>query len=847
MPAGPPASVLASSCLCLSARELQRAGCFYVGKKCVNRTAEESRRRLCPPLANTQSASGRALIAPVSDPPGVSLANEFVELPVLAVAHSESCCFCDAWNGQVTVFANLGEVGEGEEVNRAAGAFWSSRRPGNANTKMAETAARDGADGNARNDEKTAHCDRGQSRGTGARGDEGGASPFEKKVGESYAAFADRLHNREGFPLYLDNNSSTKTDPRVFQEMAPFFESLFGNPGSAHERGRINKAALEEGRERVAGCLGVPPSTIFFTSGATESLNWAIKCGATAQSRKGLDRHIVTTRIEHPAVLEICKFLEEDHGFQVTFCPVDCFGFVNLEALSRLLRAETAFVSVPHANAEIGAVQPIEKVAMIVREHAPHALLHVDCSQSLGKIPVNIPQLGADLVTIAGHKIYAPKGVGALYVGSRACLGPLLHGGGQERRLRGGTENVPYCVALGKACELIAQGWSEPQGSRATISDSAAPLPRSASPGPLTSPATGYGESPEAGASAETRGGGDRDAHSPQEEDGSEEANQGGEGRGGDAGQMREEPGVAGEGEGAAQVTKTGFAEEQTATSSGPGVRTPHGEGDKPFSWLPSLTSTFRMGSSCERKREDGPRDTVFPASASALSRVCVSLGFSRVLPPALASDASHRASGSFAGEWGSFSDRQGAASSLSAHPKHMEQSLIKFTQQFFAELLLLTQWSPDQLGNLIRINGPLRRARAFFESGDNAQEKSFAEVYGALPNTLSLSICGADGPEIVRLLCDRLCISAGCTCHSSGELTSTTLQAIQLDRKWARGTIRISTGRFTTLNDAAVAGRLLARFLISENMLFGKPERVSADLSADRENGELTGGAETF
>ncbi|KEP60996.1 UNVERIFIED_CONTAM: aminotransferase, class V superfamily protein [Hammondia hammondi] len=715
---------------------------------------------------------------------------------------------------------------------------------------MAETASRDGADGNACKEEKTALCDRRQSRGTGTRGDEGGASPFEKKVGESYAAFADRLHNREGFPLYLDNNSSTKTDPRVFQEMAPFFESLFGNPGSAHERGRINKAALEEARERVANCLGVPPSTIVFTSGATESLNWAIKCGATAQSRNGVDRHIVTTRIEHPAVLEICKFLQEDHGFQVTFCPVDCFGFVNLEALPRLLRAETAFVSVPHANAEIGAVQPIEKVAMIVREHAPHALLHVDCSQSLGKVPVNIPQLGADLVTIAGHKVYAPKGVGALYVGSRACLGPLLHGGGQERRLRGGTENVPFCVALGKACELIAQGWSEPQGSRATISNSAAPLfPRSASPGPLTSPATGDGESPEAGVSPETRCGGvDRGAHSPQEDDGSEEANQGEEGRGGDAGQTSEKAGVAGKGEGAAQITKTGFAEEHTATSSGPGVHTPHGEGDKPFSWVPSLTSAFRVGSSCERKREDGPGGSVFPASASALSRVCVSLGFSRVLPLALAPDASHRAGRRFAGEWGCFStDRQGAASSLSAHPKHMEKSLIKFTQQFFAELLLLTQWTPDQLGDLIRINGPLGRARAFFEGGNDGQEKSFAELYGALPNTLSLSIRGAEGPEIVRLLCDRLCISAGCTCHSSGELTSATLQEIQLDRKWARGTIRISTGRFTTPNDAAVAGRLLARFLISENMIFGKPERVSTDMSADRESGELAGGCETF
>ncbi|PHJ25052.1 class v superfamily protein [Cystoisospora suis] len=307
-----------------------------------------------------------------------------------------------------------------------------------------------------------------------------------RREGETYDDVARRWsRGLRGGPIYLDCNSSTVVDPRVLDEMMPFFGRLFGNPGSGHARGFTNKAALEEARSRVAECLGVSSSTIFFTSGATESLNWAIKQGAESQRKRGCGSHIITTRIEHPAVLEICRHLQQlEKPYSVAYCPVDTMGVLDLAAFERLVKdSEThlALVSLPHANAEIGAVQPIREVAAILRSQAPRALLHVDCSQALGKVPVHIPTLGADLVTIAGHKIYAPKGIGALYISERAELSPLIHGGGQESGLRGGTENVPYCVALGKACELISQAWN---GTYQNTSSIVSPLPPLSSSAP---------------------------------------------------------------------------------------------------------------------------------------------------------------------------------------------------------------------------------------------------------------------------------------------------------------------------------------------------------------------------
>ncbi|CBZ56034.1 putative cysteine desulfurase [Neospora caninum Liverpool] len=740
--------------------------------------------------------------------------------------------------GEVAADRDGAKQGEIDEVNsHSRGVRFDLCRPGRNEDTAADGPVRGGTQRNAK-EAMAPHSDGVQTGGTGTR-DGGEVSPFDKKPGESYAAYADRLHRRDGFSLYFDNNSSTMTDPRVYQEMAPFFECLFGNPGSAHERGRINKTALEEARVRVARCLGVSPSTVIFTSGATESLNWAIKCGAHAQCRRGVGRHIVTTRVEHPAVLEICKFLQEDHGFGVSFCPVDCFGFVDLGALPSLLSAETALVSIPHANAEIGAIQPIE--------------------ESLGKVPVNIPQLGADLVTIAGHKIYAPKGVGALYVGPRACIGPLLHGGGQEGRLRGGTENVPYCVALGKACELIAEGWAPPSGVvRADfLSGPAPPSPSSlpCAPAPLTPAAStsADGASPEAGSAPETQCVADQGVHTAPARGGGDLPGVG-ERRGEPseveiAGrkETREEGSCVegGSGLGAERTSTTRLAEGHSGAPSGSGVRTPQAEkeGQKQSfsSWLPSLAAAFRQGGSSEEKHDNGSGVVSgFPATPSAFHRFCSSIGFSRVLSLPF---GSRSAGGTIPGEWRSFwPERKDAGfRRVSAHPQHMQKTLIRFTHQFFIEVSLLTQWTKDQLADFIRINGPLGQAGRFFEVTDGQQGKSLSEMYGALPNTLSLSIRGAHGPEIVRLLRDRLCISAGCTCHSSGELTSATLQAIQLDRDWARGTIRISTGRFTTLNEATVAGRLLARFLISENLIFGKSERLAA-LSAGHEPGEKRG-----
>ena len=253
-------------------------------------------------------------------------------------------------------------------------------------------------------------------------------------------------------PIYLDYNGTTPMDPQVIEAMGPFLETEFGNPSSSHWYGIAPKKAVETARRQVADLLGCSPAEIIFTSGGTESNNHAITGIARAFRSKG--NHIITSRIEHPAVLEVCRFLE-GFGYETTFLPVDEHGLVRVQDVEKAIRPETILITVMHANNEVGTIQPVERISRIAKEH--HIIMHTDAAQSVGKIPTHISKLGVNLMSIAGHKVYAPKGVGALYIRKSTLLEKFCHGAGQEMGLRAGTENVFGIVGLGKACEMAAR------------------------------------------------------------------------------------------------------------------------------------------------------------------------------------------------------------------------------------------------------------------------------------------------------------------------------------------------------------------------------------------------------
>jgi len=250
-------------------------------------------------------------------------------------------------------------------------------------------------------------------------------------------------------PIYLDYNATTPVDPLVVSELLPWLREGFGNPSSNHPYGQRAKQAVEAARVQLAHVLGCSPSEIIFTSGGTEANNQALIGAALANSGRGM--HIITSAVEHPAVLKPLQWLERQ-GFTITILPVDGSGRVELDALHRAITDETILVSIMHANNEVGTVQPLAEISAVARERG--ILFHTDAAQSLGKIPVQVDNLGVDLLTVAGHKLYAPKGVGALYVRSGVNIHSYLHGAGHEGGRRAGTENVPYIVALGKAAEL---------------------------------------------------------------------------------------------------------------------------------------------------------------------------------------------------------------------------------------------------------------------------------------------------------------------------------------------------------------------------------------------------------
>ena len=258
-------------------------------------------------------------------------------------------------------------------------------------------------------------------------------------------------------PVYLDYNATTPVDPAVFAAMRPYLEQEFGNPSSGHAYGQTAREAVDHARRQVSELLGAEPDEIVFTGGGSEADNLAI-CGV-AFARRDRGRHIVTTAVEHPAVLHTCRYLERRHGFTLTVVPVDATGRVDPAAVGRALRDDTVLVSVMHAQNEVGTVQPVAEIAAAARGRG--VAFHTDAAQSVGKIPVRVHDLAVDLLAVAGHKVYAPKGVGALFVRGGLKLESVIHGAGHEGGRRAGTENVAGIVGLGKACALAHEHLEE--------------------------------------------------------------------------------------------------------------------------------------------------------------------------------------------------------------------------------------------------------------------------------------------------------------------------------------------------------------------------------------------------
>jgi len=277
--------------------------------------------------------------------------------------------------------------------------------------------------------------------------------------------------------IYLDYNATTPTDPRVAAAMEPFLTGFFGNPSSMHMAGRTARKAIEKARAQVAASLGCRPSEIVFTSGGSESDNTAIR-GVVARSSRA---HVVTSAIEHPAVLEVVWALEREGRISLTVVGVDANGLVDPAAVERALTPDTALVTLMLANNEVGTVQPVAEVASICR--ARGVLIHTDAAQAVGKIPVDVAELGVDLLTVAGHKLYAPKGVGALYVREGVVIEPLIRGAGHEMGMRAGTENVLEAVGLGAACEIVSSDLEREGSHLAVLRDLLADRLREGLPG----------------------------------------------------------------------------------------------------------------------------------------------------------------------------------------------------------------------------------------------------------------------------------------------------------------------------------------------------------------------------
>ena len=256
--------------------------------------------------------------------------------------------------------------------------------------------------------------------------------------------------------IYLDYNATTPIDPQVAAAMLPYVHGLFGNPSSSHSFGLAARQGVDKARSQVAGLLGCAVDDLIFTSGGTEANNHAIK--GVAAAYRGRGNHIITSAVEHPAVTEVCRYLE-GQGWRITYLPVDEYGLVDPQQVEDAITSETLLVTIMHANNEVGSIQPIAEIAEIAHRYG--ALLHSDCAQSVGKIPARVDDLGVDLLSIAGHKLYAPKGIGVLYIRPGVQLEKLMHGANHEQNRRAGTENVIEMVGLGEACELIERNLTD--------------------------------------------------------------------------------------------------------------------------------------------------------------------------------------------------------------------------------------------------------------------------------------------------------------------------------------------------------------------------------------------------
>ena len=256
--------------------------------------------------------------------------------------------------------------------------------------------------------------------------------------------------------IYLDNAATTRTAPEVVEAMLPYFSELYGNPSSIYSIAQKSKEAITKGREQIAAVLGTNPENIYFTAGGSESDNWALK--ATFDAFKSKGNHIITTKIEHHAILHTCEYLEKQ-GARITYLNVDKNGVVDLEELKAAITPETILISVMFANNEIGTIQPIKEIGKIAKEH--NILFHTDAVQAFGQVPINVDELGVDMLSSSGHKINGPKGIGFLYIRKGVKIRSFIHGGAQERKRRAGTENVPGIVGYGKAAEMAASTMPE--------------------------------------------------------------------------------------------------------------------------------------------------------------------------------------------------------------------------------------------------------------------------------------------------------------------------------------------------------------------------------------------------
>ena len=256
--------------------------------------------------------------------------------------------------------------------------------------------------------------------------------------------------------IYLDHAATTATRPEVVDAMLPYFTENFWNPSSVYTPALNNRKVIDESRDTIAKSLGTTPENIYFTAGGSESDNWALKCTAEAYASKG--KHIITSKIEHHAILHTCEYLEK-RGFEITYIDVDENGILKLDDLKAAIRPDTILISVMFANNEIGTIQPIKEIGAIAKEHG--IIFHTDAVQAYAQIPINVDEYNIDMLSVSGHKIHAPKGTGFLFIKDKTKVKPLIYGGGQQKGMRSGTENVPGVAALGEAAEEIYENFEE--------------------------------------------------------------------------------------------------------------------------------------------------------------------------------------------------------------------------------------------------------------------------------------------------------------------------------------------------------------------------------------------------